>query len=482
MIYLTENSKQENALEEEIPTSSKLAFGGISFTSGFFSSLVIATSFTYFYNVKLGLSETLTGLAWLIFIAWNAINDPLLGFVEDRTKFEKYGRRIPYIRFGAPIYAFLFILAWFPIFVGSQLALFFNLLFMLYTFDTLYTLIGLISYSLPAEMAITERARSNLMVFGAIGSAFSMLLSFVIPAILLTGDEPLEADPLIPIFRITMIIFGIIGGIILFVSSYYIKENKYAMMEEPLNFKDSIIETFKNKPFVIFEISNFIFLTAQYILTNGVLYYVDFVLDLQGIMAMIPLILFFLMVFLFFPVYSKLVKIWGLKKAFIFCLLFTSAAFIIGFIIGWTFEPAIVAMILMGAGLSGYFLTNQMVMADIIDNDEILTGKRRETSYAGMNALITKPTNSIAPWLFLTIIGAFGFINDPEATQPESAEIGIMIAFTLLPAILILISAAIMYFFPLAGSEWKKKKEELHEVHREKEKEYLRTLEQEGKL
>ncbi|TXT66192.1 MAG: putative symporter YjmB [Promethearchaeota archaeon] len=474
---MSEDSIKGKIFEEEIPTSSKLAFGGISFTSGFFSSLVIATSFTYFYNVKLGLAESFTGLAWLIFIAWNAINDPLLGFFQDRTKLEKYGRRIPYIRFGAPLYSFLFILSWFPIFVGSQLALFFNLLFMLYTFDTLYTMIGLISYSLPAEMAITQESRSNLMVFGAIGSAFSMLLSFVIPAILLTGDEPLEVDPLIPIFRITMIIFGIIGGIIMFVSSYYIKENKYAMMEEPLNFKESIIETFKNKPFVIFEISNFIFLTAQFILTNGVLYYVDFVLDLKGIMAMVPLILFFLMVFLFFPVYSKMVKIWGLKKTFIFCLLFTSAAFIIGFIIGWNFAPAIVAMILMGAGLSGYFLTNQMIMADIIDNDEILTGKRRETSYAGMNALITKPTNSIAPWLFLTIIGAFGFINEPEASQPESAEIGIMIAFTLIPAILILISAAIMYFYPLAGSEWKSKKEELHEIHQKKEEEYLKKLE-----
>ncbi|MBD3197431.1 MAG: MFS transporter, partial [Candidatus Lokiarchaeota archaeon] len=393
---MTEKVNDEMSIREEIPTGSKLSFLGISFTSGFFSSLVIATSFTYFYNVKLGLDEFWTGLAWIIFIAWNAINDPLLGFIQDRTKSEKYGRRVPYIRFGGPIYSFLFILAWFPFLVGSQLALFFNLLFMLYAFDTLYTMIGLISYSLPAEMAITEEARSGLMVFGAVGSAFSMLLSFVLPAILLTGDEPLESDPMIPIFRIAVIIFGIVGGIIMFVSSYHIKENKYTVMEEPLSMKESLIQSFKNKPFLIFELSNFIFLTAQYILTNGVLYYVDFVLNLGGFLSMVPLILFFLMVFVFFPVYGRLVRKWGLKKTFIFCLAFTSVAFLIGFIIGWDFTPAIIAMILMGIGLSGYFLTNQMVMADIIDHDEILTGKRRETSYAGMNALITKPTNSLA--------------------------------------------------------------------------------------
>ncbi len=479
---MSSNTKSDvESIEEEIPTSSKLAFGGISFTSGFFSSLVIATTFTYFYNVKLGLNIFYTGLAWLIFIAWNMINDPLIGFIQERTGSEKYGRRVPYIRFGAPIYAALFILSWFPIFGNTELALFFNLLFMLYTFDTLFTMIGLISYSLPAEMAITEKARSNLMVFGAIGSAFSMLLSFVLPALFLTGDEPIQNDPAVSIFRIIMIIFGIIGGIILFISSYFIKENKYAITEEPLGYKDSLVETLKNKPFLIFECSNFIFLIAQFILTNGVLYYIDFVLDLSGILSMVPLLLFFIMVFLFFPVYSRLIKKWGLKRTFIFCLFFTSGAFIVGFIIGWNFGLAIIAMILMGIGLSGYWITNQMIMADIIDNDEILTGKRRETSYAGMNALLTKPTNSLAPWLFLLIIGAFGF-DESLFVQPSSVDLGIMIGFTIVPAILILISALIMFKYPLDGSEWRQQKKKLHEIHLEKEKKFLKKLEEEGKL
>jgi small basic protein len=49
--------------EEFIPASSKVAFGGITFISGLFSNLVIATSFTYFYNVKLGLGLFLTSMA-----------------------------------------------------------------------------------------------------------------------------------------------------------------------------------------------------------------------------------------------------------------------------------------------------------------------------------------------------------------------------------------------------------------------------------
>jgi len=460
--------------EEFVPVSSKLSFGGITLISGIFSNLVIATSFTYYYNVKLGLDAFWTGLAWLIFIIWNTLNDPLLGFIEDRTKSKKYGRRIPYIRFGGLIYAALFVLSWIPfVSSGNQLALFFNMLVMLFLFDTLFTMVGLISYSLPAEMAITSAARSKLNVFGSIGNALALLLSFMIPTLLLTGNEPVSTDPNMPIFLFTMFILGIVGAIILFVSSYYIKENKYTLLEEPLGFKASFIETFKNRPFLIFELSNFFFLIAQFILTNGVLYWVDFVLGLSGLMAMIPLLVFFIFVFLFFPIYSKLIIKYGLKKIFMLILIFTGISFLVSFAIAWNLYFSFIAMILIGIGISGYFITNQLVMAEIIDNDEILTGKRRETSYAGMNALLTKPTNSLGPWILLSVITVFGFNNAPGAVQTDSAKLGIMIAFTLIPAILILLSAFFIRFFTLSGPEWSKKKERLHEVHMEKEKSYL---------
>ena len=469
--------------EELVPRSSKLSFGGLTFISGIFSNLVIATSFTYFYNVKLGLNEGFTGLAWLIFIVWNTLNDPLFGFIEDRTKSKKYGRRIPYIRFGGLVYGALFILSWIPFFSSdNQIGLFFNMLIMLFLFDTLFTMIGLISYSLPAEMAITNTARSKLNVYGSVGNALALLFSFVIPTLLLTGDEPASSDPNFSTFLTTMFILGVIGAIIIYISSFYIKENKYTILEEPLSIKASFIETFKNRPFLIFEVSNIFFLIAQFILTNGVLYWVDFVLGLSGVMAMLPLLVFFIVVFAFFPVYSKLLIRYGIKKVFIFLLVFTGISFIISFALAWTLYLSFIAMILIGIGISGYFITNQLVMADIIDNDELLTGKRRETSYAGMNALLTKPTNSLGPWILLSIMALFGFDNTPGAIQTETAKLGIMIAFTLIPAILILISAFFMKFYALSGPEWNEKKEQLRRVHAEKEKsymEYVRT--QEGK-
>ncbi|MFO8017559.1 MAG: MFS transporter [Promethearchaeia archaeon] len=469
----------EDLLEEEIlPLKSKLAFGGTTISSAILSGIVFGP-ITFFYNVKLGLSAELCSLAWVIFIIWNTLNDPLFGFIEDSTKSEKYGRRVPYLRFGAPFYGFLFILCWYPVVNPSNdIALFVNLILVLFLFDTFFTIIGLITYSLPAEMAISSKTRSNLMIFGAIFNGLGILLSFVIPLLLLTGDQSPHLNPL---FRPTMVILGITCGLIIFISSYFIKENKYTIMEESMDFLKGLKETFKNKSFLIFEVSNFSFVLARTILTTSVFYYIDYVLKLGGITSIIPIILFFSMVFAFIPVYNKMVKRIGLLKAYIIALTSTGFSFILFFFIGWNFSSAIIGMILLGISFSGYFLMGQMVMAEVIDYDEVRTGKRRETTYSGANALLTKPAVSLAASLFLTIISAFGF-NSEISTQTESAQFGIMLGFTIIPAVFILISAIAMNFFPLKGEKWQKEKEKLAKIHKRKEREYLKQLKEKVEL
>jgi GPH family glycoside/pentoside/hexuronide:cation symporter len=458
--------------DEIIPMKSKLAFGGATMSSAILSGLGLGP-ITYYYNYILGLEGYLTGLAWILFIVWNAINDPLFGFLQDRTKSEKYGRRVPFIRFGAPIYSILFMLCWFPLVnIHNQIALFFNYLIILYSFDTIFTIVGLITFSLPAEMAISSKARANIMIFGTIFGGLGSVFTFLIPGLLLTAEDA----PPIEIFLGTMVIIGIVCGFILFISSYYLKENRYTQLEEPLGYWKSLIQTFKNKPFLIFEASNFFFTLAEYILTTGIFYYIDFVLDLTGVITMIPLAIFFGIIFSFTIVYNKILSKIELKKVYWGTQLLTGLSFFLFFGIGWYLITAIIGMIFLGIGFSGMFMTRQIVIADVIDYDEILTKKRRETSYSGVNALLTKPAVSIAPWLFLLIIDSFGFINKKGAIQPQSVPLGIMIGFTIIPAIFILISVMLFKYFPLYGPEWKKKKEELYKIHQEKEKQYISYL------
>ena len=113
---------------------------------------------------------------------------------------------------------------------------------------------------------------------------------------------------------------------------------------------------------------------------------------------------------------------------------------------------------------------------------EILTGKRRETTYAGMNALITKPAISIANAIFLLVISGFGFDNT-LTEQPDSAMFGIQLGFALLTAIYLIISAiALWKWYNLDGEDWATRKAELSRIHLQKEKEYIEHLQKEGKI
>lgn len=458
---------------ENLPLKSKLAYGG--FAAGVsLPSQIFFSAITFFYNTVLGLRPEAIGIAWLLFSIWNMLNDPIFGFLIDHTKSKKYGRRIPYIRFGAPIYGMFFIFCWIPfVDINNQVALFFNLIFVLFVFDTLFTILGLINYTLPAEMVITAEDRANLMVYGNIINSIALFVSFILPTILLIGNPAPNAYE---IYLIAMIFVGIVTAIILFISSFYLKENKYTQIEETLPILKGIKETFKNEPFLIFEVSIFSFTLAQTILSTAIFYYVQYVLLLTGILTTIPLMIVFIMIFAFLMIFNRLVGKYGVKKTFILTLLWTGISFFLVIFIGWEFNFAIIGFILIGIGFSGYMITNNVVMADIVDYDETKTGKRRETTYSGINALITKPAVSIGNWLFLLIISFSGF-NSEHTTQTFSTKLGIMAGFSLIPSIFLIISALVMFLYPLDGPKWRVTKKEIIKIHKKKELDYQRQLE-----
>ncbi|MHA1674265.1 MAG: MFS transporter [Promethearchaeota archaeon] len=464
-----QNPSKSSEFTEIIPAKKKVAFGTIGAGVALLSGIGLGSAITFFYNIKLGLSEELVTLAWLIFGIWNAINDPLFGIFEERTK-TKIGRRIPYIRYGAPLFALTFVFCWFPIFT-TEMGLFWNLLLVLFLFDSTYTMIGLITYTLPAEMCLTQKGRASFSLYSIYFGAVGMIVAMALPMILLTG-ETAELDPM---FKPLMVIIALISCVLMIWGSYHITENKYAMQEPTLGFFQSIKETFKNKAFLIFEANNFFYEIAWTIIIGMLTYYVNFVLKLSGFMATVPLLAVFLMVFIFIAPTNKLLEKYNLKKLYIGGLVIAALGFLMLYFSGTNLVFSFISLAVIGIGFSPITLTGPPLMQDIIDYDEVLTGKRRETTYAGVNALITKPSISIANALFLMLIKASGFDNS-VMIQSEPAQNGILLAFCFIPIISLLLAAFFVYFFPLAGKDWQKQKMELNAIHQQKEIDYLEQL------
>ena len=462
--------------EESISLKIKLNFSMGSLASDILNGLVFA-NLTYFYNIKLGANAELLLIGWLIFAIWNTANDPIASYFVDNTR-TKIGRRIPYIRYGSIFYGLSFIFCWFPIApLNNQLGLFLNFLAALFLLDTMFTIVGVCFFSLPNEIAVSSKQRASLGVYRSVVSFINIGFGLVLPIMLLAGQAGVH-----PLFGPIIIITGLVCALILFITSFGIKENLFAQLQPHEGFIEGLKLTLKNKPFWILMIPAFILAIVLPIFNTGLLYYLDYIIVGQSPLLIVIGLLIGIIIGLILNL--KMIVKWQPKKTMIINLIFVAIGAFLLFILGRDASLASISYFLIGIGFAGGLVANIVLMGDVIDNDELITGKRREAVYGGVNAIVTKPAISIANSLFLFMIGIFGFvppiiIGDVSFNQPqdELAKTGILVILCIIPAFLLLLSALAMRWYPLDGPEWIKKKKFMFQLHEQKEKDYLQSLE-----
>ncbi len=457
----------EGLREEVVPLKSRIWISIADASCAVLGSLAAGATLTYFFTEWRGLDGKIAALIWILFGIWNAVNDPLFGYISDKTK-TKIGRRIPYIRFGTPFYALTFILCWvdWPGTGVDQIVMGFQMFFLLFFVDTLYTAIATSIYIMPYEMAISAKARGSIFIWKII----FMVVPLAIPLILIPIIKPTPgSDP--TFFQTVMTIMGIVSGILIYISTYFYEEKGYTTEEKQPPFLTALVESFKNKAFLVFLVISFTIIYIQTALMTGVLYFFDNV-NVPALPLYISLAVGILFgIFLWISQLSR----WQVKKS----LIIMSFLFAIGcFAMLIFYRNVIIASIcffLFGMGFSGGMYLIPIINGEVIDFDEKRTGLRREGMYAGINSFITKPAISLAQAIFLWFLGAFGYVQGlPPGTQIESAQIGIVLGWLLVPSILLLLSGVALIYYPLDGPEWKKTKEELKLIHEQKEAEFLK--------
>jgi GPH family glycoside/pentoside/hexuronide:cation symporter len=131
-------------------------------------------------------------------------------------------------------------------------------------------------------------------------------------------------------------------------------------------------------------------------------------------------------------------------------------------------------LILAGFGLAGPQTLTNVLFAEVVDEDELRSGVRREGTFFGINALITKPAQSMAIALSPFILEATNFVtreqNDQQIflNQPESAIMGIKIFSGLIPGLAMLLGAIILIWYPLRGQHLKNIQSNILTLHDEK--------------
>jgi len=455
----------ESITVRRLDFSTKLFYGLASLGTATISS-VFAALLPIFYQDYLGLSARWIGIASAVYAVWNAFNDPIFGFITDRTR-SKLGRRIPYMRFTAPFLGLTFILVWFAPEGVGEIRLFWWMLVTMLLYDTCYTIIGLVHGALMPELTESDVERNQLSIAGALFGMVGYILGFLLPDLFRpqAGD-----DGSLLSLRLAMVAIGIIGAFLIILTTFKVKERReFAIVDEPLKFWDSLRYTLSNKPFWFFVSMNFLLTLMNSLSTGSVFYLADYVTQTS---TFILLVYIFTPVALGIPLANLVVKRFGLLRSQQLYMLVGGLG-----LVSLAFIPVnliFISLFLTGLGLSGQQSITYNLLALVIDDDEVRTGKRREGAFYGANALVTKPAQSLAFFLTAFILEQTGFITramnfgEIYLDQPESALFGIRSIVGLIPGLAMMIGVVILFFFPIKGERLVQMKKKIMEMHAEK--------------
>lgn len=437
-------------------TSKKLLYSAGSIGASL-SASVFSTYIIFFYVDTLKMPAELIGLGMGIYGLWNAINDPLLGHISDRTR-SKWGRRIPYVLFGSIPFAIAFVLLWTPPFdylksIPARFAYFIGIIFL---FDLMYTLVIINWTSLFPEMYKTQAERTKVSSFRQIFGIIGNIIGVALPPMLYSSIGWSKMG----------IIFGIITLASLGLSLLGSKEDKENIQTEGLPFGKAIAATFKNKSFLTYVIAAMFLQFTFVMLQAGLPFYAKYVLKISdGFKVSILLGSVFISAMVFVGLWGMRANKRGSKNTIIVSAIVYGLA-LIPFWFVRSFAGGIITAVLIGVGLAGLMVLLDVMLSDIIDEDEIKTGTRREGMYFGINGFMVRLGVSVQSVLMGYILKMSGYnANLAVNAQPASALVGIKSLITVVPVVSLVFAVIFFNMYPLTGDKLKKVKESVFELH-----------------
>jgi len=168
----------------------------------------------------------------------------------------------------------------------------------------------------------------------------------------------------------------------------------------------------------------------------------------------------------FYPLWRKIALRIGSKRTLALAVVLF-VVFMLPVLFVANLPQAFVMMLFVGAANSGITLVRDIVLSDVIDEDELHTGRRREGSYFGVNAFIERLVMVLIGGSSGLVLGLSGY--DAElATQPPSVALGIRLGMGLLPVVALAVFLAALKFYPLGKEQVVALRGRLEALHREK--------------
>jgi GPH family glycoside/pentoside/hexuronide:cation symporter len=458
----SDGSSQQTPESEKLDLSTKLAFGAGDLGTAITAMIGISYLSPFLTDVA-GLNPNLAGQTQLVGKVWDAVNDPMVGVLSDRTQSQQ-GRRYPWMIWGAIPFGIFFFLQWIvPHFSNNDQANQWGL-FWYYTaisilFNTFYTIVNLPYTALTAELTQDYDERTSLnsfrFTFSIGGSILALVIGLVISLVIPSNRSQ------------QFLLLGAICAIISVLPVYWCvwgtKKRAQAVAKLHPQTEQTVSIPLLQQLKIAFTNRPFLFVVGIYLcswlavqLTAGIIpYFVTSWMRLpQWHISLVLLAVQGTAMSMLF-VWSAISRRYG-KQAVYFMgmsvwMFAQSGLFFV--------QPGQVVLmyvlaVLAGFGVSTAYLVPWSMLPDVIELDELNTGQRREGIFYSFIVFVQKICLGIAVNVVLQRLGTAGYIKPtneiPIPIQPDSVLEVIRFSIGPIPAIALICGLVLTYFYPLS--------------------------------
>jgi len=425
----------------------KLAYGVGDLGTGMTANILIFFLLPFLTNT-VGLAAGLAGSIYAITRFWDALNDPLIGILSDRTH-SRWGRRRPWLLFSALPFALTFAAQWWIPFPGRTGLLFAYYLAVSLLFNTFYSAANIPYASLTAELTQDYDERTQLNQFRFAFSVGGSMVAVVTFPLLVNLLPDRAAGHLL-----AGACFGVISALPLLLCFWGVRE-QYQSWRDPLPLLQQLRVAFSNRPYLFVSgIYLCSWLAFQFTATI-IPYFIVFWMQLPEVWISLVVLAVQSVAVLALFAWTRLSAHLGKRAMYLigagFWLISQAGLFFL--------QPGqerfmIALALLAGVGVSATaYLGPWSMLPDVIDLDELQTGERREGIFYALMVFLQKVGLGLGLFFLGQVLEWSGFIpsvaGEPPPTQPESALLAIRLAIGPLPAVVLIGGILLVWLYPI---------------------------------
>ena len=421
--------------------------------------LVAAMSFLLmiFYTDVALVPPAVAGAALLVGKVWDTVNDPLFGWITDRTR-SRWGRHRVYLIYGAVPLGLAAAAVWMVPPGLSPLAAFVWIAVTYTLFDTVMTLVQLPYQAMGANLTQDYDERTSLTAFGSMGALLGFVAGSVLMPVLVRAAPDARTG-----YALAGGCFGLMAGVAVAVVAWRVREPQGTAYHaaEPgnapqqtmwQNVRETLRTTLRNRPFVLLMSAATLVRLGLTLVQTALAYFVLY--QLQGDKGDLPRYMGTLLGVVGISLFGWKVVVdrWEKNRAYILGLVLCAA----GLLALYWVEPGdqrkvMAILVVIGIGMGAHWIVPFAMVPDTIDHGHMQAGERQTGMYYGLYGLMDKLARTLATVTVAGMLDITGYV--PNVAQSPAALHGIALVTGVLPALCLALAVPLLVAYPITRSQ-----------------------------